>query len=195
MATRTQHTVDPQLYPVGTTIDPQSSAVSWSAIFAGTVTAIGTSLMLLAIGSAFGLASVSPWPGAGAMPETFTIGAGIWLIVMQWLSAAMGGYIAGRLRTRWQSLHTDEVFFRDTAHGLLTWASATIIVATVAVLATALSAAAAVPADPQVSNEAAEAARKVTAAFATFTAIAMIIGAFIASVSGAIGGSLRDKHP
>ena len=194
MVTRAKDVVDPQLYPAGTTIDPASSAVSWSAIFAGTVTAVGVSLTLLVIGSAFGLASISPWPGLGTKPTTFTIGAGIWLIVMQWLSSALGGYMAGRLRTRWQTLHTDEVFFRDTAHGLLTWATATIAVAGISVLATALSSAA-VPADVHVTAEAAEAARKVATAFATFTAIAMVIGAFIASVSGALGGGLRDKHP
>lgn len=173
---------------------PQTSAVTWSAIWAGTVIAIGASLILLTIGSAFGLASVSPWPGVGAKPTSFTIGAGIWLIVMQWLSSALGGYVTGRLRTRWQSLHTDEVFFRDTAHGLLTWGSATIIVATVSVLVAALSAAATPAGEVQVSAEAAETARKTAAAFATFTGVSMLVGAFIASVCGAIGGALRDKH-
>jgi hypothetical protein len=55
----------------------------------------------------------------------------IWLIVTQWLSAALGGYIAGRLRTRWIGTHTHEVFFRDTAHGLITWAVATLLVVAV----------------------------------------------------------------
>jgi hypothetical protein len=55
--------------------------------------------------------------------------AAIWLIVTQWLSAAVGGYIAGRLRTRWIGTHTHEVFFRDTAHGLITWAVATLFMA------------------------------------------------------------------
>jgi hypothetical protein len=41
----------------------------------------------------------------------------------------LGGYLAGRLRTKWTSLHTDEVFFRDTAHGFLAWALASILVA------------------------------------------------------------------
>lgn len=173
---------------------PQLSAVSWSAIMAGTVVAIGTSLILLTLGSAFGLGSVSAWPGVGAKPTTFTIGAGIWLIVMQWLSSALGGYVAGRLRTRWVSLHTDEVFFRDTAHGLLTWGTATIVVATVSVLAAALSAAATPAAEVNLSAEAVETARKTATAFATFTGIAMLVGAFIASVSSAVGGALRDKH-
>lgn len=192
MATRSPRVADPIQQPIPA--GPSTSAVAWSAVWAGTVVAVGASLILLTIGSAFGLASVSLWPGVSAKPSSFTIGAGIWLIVMQWLSSALGGYVTGRLRTRWQSLHTDEVFFRDTAHGLLTWGTATIIVATVSVVAAALSAAATPAADVQISAEEAEAARKTAAAFATFTGISMLIGAFIASVCGAIGGELRDKH-
>lgn len=55
--------------------------------------------------------------------------AAAWLIVVQWLSAGLGGYLAGRLRTKWANTHTHEVFFRDTAHGFITWAVGTIIVA------------------------------------------------------------------
>lgn len=143
----------------------------------------------------FGLASVSPWPGVGAKPETFTITAGIWLIVTQWLSAAIGGYLAGRLRARWHALHTDEVFFRDTAHGLITWATATVVIAVIAVAAGSLAAMAPAPADVTVTKEAADTARKVAATFATFTGLSMIVGAFVASVAAAIGGRLRDRHP
>jgi hypothetical protein len=149
----------------------------------------------LTLGSAFGLASLSPWPGAGARPETFTIGAGLWLVITQWLSAAVGGYLAGRLRVRWHGLHTDEVFFRDTAHGLLAWATATVIMAIVAVGAVALSNLAAGPAEVPVTPEAVDAARKVATSFAAFTGLSLVIGAFIGSVSGAIGGRLRDLHP
>jgi hypothetical protein len=60
-----------------------------------------------------------------------TVNAAIWLIVIQWVSAALGGYIAGRLRTRWHGTHAHEVFFRDTAHGLITWSVATVFVAAV----------------------------------------------------------------
>jgi hypothetical protein len=52
----------------------------------------------------------------------------VWLIIVQWLSSAAGGYLAGRLRTKWVGLHTDEVFFRDTAHGFMAWALATVLV-------------------------------------------------------------------
>lgn len=195
MATHSYSAVDPALYPAGTTTESRGSAVSWSAIAAGTVAAIALTLTLLTIGSAFGLGSVSPWPGVGAKPTTFTIGAGIWLIVTQWLSAALGGYMAGRLRVRWHGLHTDEVLFRDTAHGLLTWATATVIMAMVTVTAVTLASLAPVPADVQATKDTVDAARKVASTFAAFTGLSLVIGAFIGSVSGAIGGRLRDLHP
>jgi hypothetical protein len=105
------------------------SAASWPAIFAGAFVAIAASIVLLAFGSGLGFAMLSPWPGHGASMTGFTVNAAIWLIVSQWLSAALGGYIAGRLRTKWVGTHTHEVFFRDTAHGLVTWSVATVIVA------------------------------------------------------------------
>src|ERR1019366_3427165 len=55
-----------------------------------------------------------------------------------WLSSALGGFLTGRLRMRWAGVHRDEVFFRDTAHGLLAWALATVLVA--GVLSSAASA-------------------------------------------------------
>jgi hypothetical protein len=195
MAIHTYSAPDPLLYPAGSTTESGGSAVSWSAVTAGTVAAIALTITLLTLGSAFGLGSVSPWPGVGAKPTEFTIGAGIWLVVTQWLSAAMGGYLAGRLRVRWHGLHTDEVMFRDTAHGLLTWATATMLMAVVAVLATALAGLGAASADVPASKEAVDAARKVATTFAAFTGLSLVIGAFIGSVSGAIGGRLRDMHP
>jgi hypothetical protein len=196
MANHWRKTLDARLYPVTDDIDPGGAAVAWSAIWAGAITAIAISLVLLAIGAGFGLASVSPWPGVGAKATTFSIGAGIWLIVMQWLSSAVGGYIAGRMRTRWYDLHDDESFFRDTAQGLITWALATIIVAAVAVLITTL-AGLAVPDTPDVAvtAQAAEEARKAATAIALFTGFSMLLGAFIAGVSAVIGGRLRDRHP
>ncbi|MDB6082884.1 MAG: hypothetical protein JWN43_765 [Gammaproteobacteria bacterium] len=105
------------------------SAVSWAAIAAGAFVAAGVSVILVALGSGLGFASVSPWPGRGVSATTFTVTAAIWLLVTQWVSAGFGGYIAGRLRSRWIGTHVHEVFFRDTAHGLITWAVATVLIA------------------------------------------------------------------
>ena len=107
------------------------SAASWTAIFAGAFVAASVSLVLLTLGTGLGLAEISPWPGHGASAGTFAVTTAIWLVVMQWLSSGVGGYITGRLRTRWIGTHTHEVFFRDTAHGLITWSVATVLVATV----------------------------------------------------------------
>ena len=103
------------------------SAVSWPAVIAGAFVAIAASLILIALGSGIGFASISPWADHGVSATTFTVTSIIWLIVTQWVSAGLGGYIAGRLRTRWVATHTHEVFFRDTAHGLLTWSVATVL--------------------------------------------------------------------
>jgi hypothetical protein len=105
------------------------SAVTWSAVFAGALIAVAVSLALLVFGSALGLATISPWSDPGGTAVALGVGAAIWLIVMQWVASALGGYLAGRLRTKWAGVHSHEVFFRDTAHGLLTWALATILMA------------------------------------------------------------------
>lgn len=109
--------------------EAHSSGVSWAAIIAGAVVAAALSLVLLALGAGFGLASVSPWSNTGASASAVSKGALIWLIVIQIVASAMGGYLAGRLRTKWTAIHTDEVYFRDTAHGFLVWAVAVVITA------------------------------------------------------------------
>jgi hypothetical protein len=116
----------PQTASTNRPIESLASAASWPAIFAGAIVAIATTLILVALGSGLGLASVSPWPRGGTSATTFTVLTAIWLVVVQWLSSAVGGYITGRLRTKWVGTHTHEVFFRDTAHGFVTWALATV---------------------------------------------------------------------
>jgi hypothetical protein len=110
---------------------PESSvsAVTWPAIFGGAIVAAAASIVLVALGSGLGLASVSPWRDRGASATGVAWMTAAWLIVVQWLSAGAGGYLAGRLRTKWANTHTHEVFFRDTAHGFITWALGTVIVA------------------------------------------------------------------
>lgn len=109
--------------------DGTGKSASWPAILAGAFVAVSASLILIVLGSGLGFAAVSPWPGRGASAAGLTVTAVIWLIVTQWISAALGGYVAGRLRTKWTGTHTHEVFFRDTAHGLITWSVATVFIA------------------------------------------------------------------
>src|SRR3954469_23277648 len=106
-----------------------ASAVAWGAIFAGAAAAAVLSLILVILGTGLGLSALSPWANEGASAKTLGIGTGVWVIFMQLASSVLGGYIAGRLRTRWLNLDTDEVAFRDTAHGFLAWAVATLFTA------------------------------------------------------------------
>jgi len=115
----------------------RSSAVSWGAVIGGAVAAISVTLILLSLGTGVGISSVSPWPSAGASAATVGVMTGIWLIIVQWIASGIGGYLTGRLRTRWVGVHTHEAFFRDTAHGFLTWSLATIVAT--AFLASAVS--------------------------------------------------------
>src|ERR1700732_5241141 len=142
---------------IGTsTSEGTTSAVSWAAILAGAVVAAAISLLLMVIGTGLDLAATQAASGTSgyalkasaislllmvmatgldlaatqaASATSVTAITAIALIVIQWISAASGGYITGRLRTKWVGTHTHEVFFRDTAHGFITWAVATLIVA------------------------------------------------------------------
>ena len=109
---------------------PSVSGVSWAAIAAGAVAAAALALLLIAFGAGLGLSAISPWSDSGVSSTTFSVGTGIYLIIVAVMSSAIGGYLAGRLRTKWVGIHSNEVFFRDSAHGFLAWAFATLISAT-----------------------------------------------------------------
>jgi hypothetical protein len=112
----------------GTEIDePSISGISWGAVAAGAVVSCTLTLVVLAFGVGLGLTVVSPWAGSGVSATTFKIGTGLYLIVIAMLSSSIGGYVAGRLRSRWIGVRSDEVYFRDTAHGFITWAFATLL--------------------------------------------------------------------
>ncbi|HUB48116.1 MAG TPA: hypothetical protein VMB73_24315 [Acetobacteraceae bacterium] len=121
----------------GTGEAANSPGTSWGAILGGAFVIAAIGLLLLAIGAGFGLSTVSPWPNSGSSATSFLVMTAIWLIVVQWLSSGIGGYIAGRLRTKWTGLHTHESSFRDSAHGVLAWAVAAVL--SVAVLTGAAS--------------------------------------------------------
>lgn len=112
-----------------TPVESSKSAMSWGPIFGGAFASVGTTLILLLLGSGVGLTMVSPWSGQSASGATIGYSAGIWLVVVAWLSSAIGGYLTGRLRTKWAAVHSNEVFFRDTAHGFIAWAVGTVFIA------------------------------------------------------------------
>ena len=258
-----------------------SSGLSWAAIIAGAVAAAATSAIMLATGSGIGFAALSPSAPVGSTTAALAVGTVVWLIITQWMASGVGGYLAGRLRTRWPGTHGHEVFFRDTAHGFLAWALATLVAAAVIATSAATTLGAgmtgaiqntpsvtpfgydtdrlfrntgavlpasnadarmqaerilatgmvndAVPPDDAAylgqlvvqqtgvsavesqrrvevviareqevrakAIQAAEAARKAAARLSIFTALSMLIGAFIACVAAALGGHQRELHP
>ena len=110
-------------------IQTQASAVSWSAILAGAAAIAALSLILLMLGTGLELSSVSPWAFSGVSATTFGVSTILWLTFTQLVASGMGGYLTGRLRIKWVAVHTDEVYFRDTAHGFLAWAVAALATA------------------------------------------------------------------
>ncbi|HSG22781.1 MAG TPA: hypothetical protein VLA64_07445 [Azonexus sp.] len=135
MATINASSLEPQKREYGMadgypyTSSSVTSAVSWGAIAAGAAAGASLSLILLILGVGLGLSSVSPWAREGVSAATFGVSTIAWLTLTQLLSSAMGGYLAGRLRTKWTDAQMDEVYFRDTAHGFLAWAVASLATA------------------------------------------------------------------
>ncbi len=167
--------------------DEVHSAVSWAAILAGAVATIALSFVLLTLAAGFGFTLASPWAGAKPTLSTFTPLLGAAMVTTQVLSSALGGYLAGRLRTKWLNVHSHEVFFRDTTHGLLVWAVSTLFCVVLSMIA--------LPAPVEHAALAAATARDtgIAAQSAFFLALGLLLSAFVASVAGAIGGLRRDE--
>lgn len=104
-----------------------ATAISWGAILGGAAATAALSLILLSLGVGLGLSSISPWTYSSASSTALAAGTIIWLLLTSGFASGLGGYIAGRLRARWPDADADEAHFRDTAHGFLAWAVATVI--------------------------------------------------------------------
>jgi hypothetical protein len=112
-----------------TKVEAFGSGVSGAAVAAGAFAAAALSLILLALGAGAGLSSLSPWSNLGASPAAVGVGALLYFCFIEIVSSSVGGYLAGRLRTKWVNIHNDEVYFRDTAHGFLAWSVALVMTA------------------------------------------------------------------
>src|ERR1700753_3642253 len=87
-----------------------SSGVSWSAVIAGGFVTAALSLILLSLGTGLGLSSFSVWSYSSNTATKLGAAAIAWMICTHLASSAMGGYLAGRLRTKWTNIHNDEVY-------------------------------------------------------------------------------------
>ncbi len=195
--------------------DTESSSVAWPAIFAGALTAVTVTALLFPFGSALGLAANSS--ASEGMAKGLTVASVIWLIIVQWLSSGLGGYLTGRLRHRILGAHPHEVFFRDTAHGFLAWGLGTIMLGAIVTLLampimdnprlyedtgmrsnvtqTTRAVAHAPRSTPAYTAPMTrEEEQKAAAKASLFVFISMLIGAFVATVAAALGGHHRDIH-
>jgi hypothetical protein len=133
MTTSTIHPLPPASVEA---VNNNGSGVSWGAILAGAFAAAALSFILVMLGFGLGFSSISPWSGEGISAKAIGYSTAGWLLFTQIAASAIGGFLAGRLRVKWAGLHTREVYFRDTAHGLLAWAVASL--ATAALLGSAV---------------------------------------------------------
>jgi hypothetical protein len=179
------------------------TAVSWAAIFAGAAAAAALSLILMLLGTGLGLSALSPWANEGASAKALGLGTGVWLIFIHLAASSLGGYLAGRLRTKWVSLHGEEVVFRDTAHGFLTWAVGTLF--TAAVLTSTVSAivGGGVRAGAQVAGGAAQAGTTAAASAGAATAaqsgqdsgpVNYMVDSLFRSPKGSKGGAAASQE-
>jgi hypothetical protein len=110
-----------------------TSFLQWTPVFAGALVASAVSLVLIAFGTALGLGIVSSSPTWRDTSPTLTMVSGLFLLLAALVSFGVGGYVAGRLRERWDpSAHSDVVEFRDGTHGIVAWALAVVITGVVA---------------------------------------------------------------
>src|SRR5437764_3614845 len=102
------------------------SFVEWGAVLAGAVLAAAISFVLLTFGAAIGLSAASPWPNSGLSAKVIASLAVFWAMAQQISSIMVGGYVAGRMRSRWHEVG-HEAEFRDGLHGALVWAVAVLL--------------------------------------------------------------------
>jgi hypothetical protein len=104
-----------------------ASFVEWGAVLAGAFLAAAISFVLLTFGAAIGLSATSPWPNSGVSAKLIATLAVLWAMMQQIGAFMVGGYVAGRMRSRWHEPTQHEVEFRDGLHGGLVWAVGIVI--------------------------------------------------------------------
>lgn len=170
-----------------------ASAVSWPAVFAGAVAAAALSLVLLVLGSGLGLAVVSPWTAVEPTAEAMSGATIAWIFLTAIAASGVGGYMAGRLRTRWPGAQLDEVYFRDTAHGFLAWGLATLL--TAAALTGVIASILGISENDSAGSSIAQITdeeRRNAARASLWIFASLLLGAFTASWLATFGGRQRD---
>ena len=169
------------------------SYLEWGAVWGGSVIAIATSTVLGQFGGTAGLALGDPVLANGE-PSWQVVVASLWLFLTALASSAGGGYIAGRMRSRWGDAAKSEVEFRDGVHGLSVWAVSTVAVAAVAALAAALAGIGVNTATvEEIPANVAEYTQTLTVVYGFAAGAAAALGAGAAWWFASLGGSHRDE--
>lgn len=173
------------------------SYVEWSTIIAGTVVACTVSLLLLQFGQAIGLSIPERFNDSYTAQKVFVIG--LWLLWVQLMASMSGAYLAGRMRSPWANSSVSESEIRDGVHGLLVWASSTLVAVAAAAFAGIISAIAlqhgidaAQKAHAEVEAIPAALAHKYAVIFGFSAVASSIVSAVAAYAMGTVGGDHRD---
>lgn len=97
--------------------------ISWGAIIAGTVVALICQVTLSVLGVGIGLSGITPQTGTTPDVSTVSAVAGVWWLVSSVVASLLGGFIAGRLIG-------GTAVTRGGYHGLVSWATTTVVVLT-----------------------------------------------------------------
>ena len=116
--------VDTRTVPIAERTTPY---IQWGAIFAGAVAAAALALVLHTFAGAIGISVSSTAPTWRDASIALVLLSGLYLVLVAVASYGLGGYVAGRVRSRLDAAAADEIEFRDGTHGLLVWALATLI--------------------------------------------------------------------
>src|SRR3954462_8628687 len=103
--------------------------VYWGPVIAGAIAAAALASVLHAFAAAIGLAVSSTAPTWRDASVALVLLSGLYLVLVALAAYGMGGYLAGRLRSRLSPATPDEIEFRDGVHGLLVWSLATLLTA------------------------------------------------------------------
>ncbi len=102
-----------------------SSGLTWGPAIAGAIAASALAFVLNSFGLAIGLALASTSPTWRDTSFALVLLSGLYLVLAALASYGLGGYVAGRMRRRYDPGEFPE--FQDGMHGLLVWGIATLV--------------------------------------------------------------------
>jgi membrane protein YqaA with SNARE-associated domain len=106
--------------------------LTWGPAVSGAIAASALALVLNSFGVAIGLAVSSASPTWRDTSFALVLLSGLYLVLAALASYGLGGYIAGRMRRRYDPGELPE--FQDGMHGLVVWGIATLLAGLIAAI-------------------------------------------------------------